>query len=100
MIALATGMTNNKEWKFDVIVGSTPGSIGSVSVGTQTGVSVYGTASTPTFDITSLRSGNGTVNGIYSVSGLPAGVTSGGFTPSATFTAGGFHTISRSNSNS
>ncbi len=84
-----SGMTNNKEWTFEVKIGSTPGSIGTVSVAAQSGVSVYGSASTPTFAVTSSRSGNGTVNGTYSVSGLPAGVTSAGFTPSATFTAGG-----------
>ena len=88
-VALATGMTNNKNWTFVVIVGSTPGSIGSVSVEVQSGLSVYGTASTPTFNITSMRAGNGTVNGTYNVTGLPTGVTSGGFAPSATFTATG-----------
>ncbi len=65
------------------------GSIGSVSVDPQLGVSVYGTASTPTFAVSSTRGSNGTISGTYSVSGLPAGVTSGGFAPSAIFTSNG-----------
>jgi hypothetical protein len=66
----------------------TGGTIGSVSVGTQSGASVYGTASSPTYSITSLRGSSGTVTGTYTVSGLPAGV-SGGFSSNASFTANG-----------
>ena len=71
------------------ISNATSGSIASVAVGGQFGTSVYGTASLPTFAVTSTRGGNGTVNGTYSVFGLPVGVTSGGFAPSATFTSTG-----------
>ncbi|HEU4791233.1 MAG TPA: MBG domain-containing protein, partial [Flavobacterium sp.] len=87
-ISTSGNPANNKEWKFDVIVGSVPGSIGTVTVGTQSGVSVYGTVSSPTFDVTSLRGANGLVNGTYSVSGLPSGVTYN-FAPSSTFIANG-----------
>ncbi|RAI85029.1 hypothetical protein, partial [Algoriphagus yeomjeoni] len=70
--------TNNKEWKFDVIVGSgsTGGSIGSVLIGTQSNIVTYGTSTTTSYSITSARGSNGNVNGTYSVSGLPPGVTS------------------------
>ncbi|WP_373522715.1 beta strand repeat-containing protein, partial [Aquiflexum sp.] len=79
----ATGTSN----AFDV--SGSAGSVGSVSVGPQSGVSVYGTSSAPTYDITSIRGTTGTVNGTYSVSGLPSGVTSGGFSPSESFTSNG-----------
>jgi hypothetical protein len=82
------------KWQFTVIVGSgsTGGSIASVSIDAQSGTSVYGTASTLTFPVTSLRGSNGSVNGTYSVSGLPSGVTSG-------FTPAGSNTFSSSGSN-
>jgi uncharacterized Zn-binding protein involved in type VI secretion len=65
------------KWQFTVTVGSgsTGGSIASVSIGSQSGTSTYGAASTPTYNVTSLRGSNGSVNGTYSVSGLPSGVT-------------------------
>ncbi|MFO7622589.1 MAG: hypothetical protein R6W81_15215, partial [Bacteroidales bacterium] len=73
----STGRPNTKTWDFSVIVGSgsTGGAIKSVSVGSQTSPSEYGTASTPSYIVTSVRAANGTVNGTYSVDNLPAGVT-------------------------
>ena len=79
--ALATSSSGNPNngsgWDFTIIVGSgsTGGSIGSVTIGAQNGVSTYGTGSNPIFDVTSARGSNGNVNGTYSVSGLPSGVT-------------------------
>ncbi len=87
--ANGTGVQSAGGWGFTVVVGSTAGSIGTVSIGSQSGTSTYGTASSPTYAVTSTRGSNGTVNGTYSVSGLPAGVTSGGFSPSATFNSTG-----------
>ncbi|WP_319502998.1 hypothetical protein [uncultured Draconibacterium sp.] len=84
-----TGNPNNGQtWNFTVVVGSTGGSIASVSVGTQSEAVIYGTASSPTFDVTSLRDAKGTVNGTYSVEGLPAGVTSS-FSPESFTSSGG-----------
>jgi hypothetical protein len=84
----STGKPNNNgNWPFTITVGSTSGSIGSVSIGTQSASVVYGTASSTTFDVNSLRGSNGSVNGTYSVSGLPLGVN---YTFSvSTFTATG-----------
>ncbi len=87
--ANGTGVQSAGGWDFTVVVGSTAGSIGTVSISSQSGSSTYGTASSPTFAVTSTRGSNGSVNGTYSVSGLPAGVTSGGFSPSATFNSTG-----------
>ncbi|TXE03421.1 MBG domain-containing protein, partial [Algoriphagus aquimarinus] len=87
--ANGTGVQSAGGWGFTVVVGSTAGSIGTVSIGSQSGTSTYGTASSPTYAVTSTRGSNGTVNGTYSVSGLPAGVTSGGFSPSETFNSAG-----------
>jgi hypothetical protein len=72
------GPSGNSFWSFTVIVGSgsTSGSIQSVSVGSQSSSVVYGSNSSTTYDVTSLRDGNGTINGTYSVSGLPGVVTS------------------------
>ena len=65
------------------------GSIGTVAIGSQSSALVYGTSGSTTFQVTSTRLSNGTVNGTYGVSDLPAGVTFGGFSPSATFTSTG-----------
>jgi hypothetical protein len=83
------GPSGNSSWSFTVIVGSgsTSGSVQSVTAGAQSGTVVYGSTSTATYNITSARGGNGTVNGTYSVSGLPSGVTSS-FT-TATFSSTG-----------
>ena len=82
-------ISDGPKWNFTVVVGSTGGSIESVSIASQSGTSTYGTASSPTYAVTSTRGSNGTVNGTYSVDGLPPGVTSGGFSPSETFTSNG-----------
>ena len=61
--------------------------IGAVTVGSQTGTLTYGTAGSATFSVTTARTGNGTVNGTFSVIGLPAGATATFVPP--TFTAMG-----------
>ena len=73
----AGSISDGSKWNFSVVVGNTPGSIASVTIGAQSTAVVYGTASTTDYAISSLRDANGTVNGTYSVSDLPAGVSAG-----------------------
>jgi hypothetical protein len=61
--------------------------IGAVTTGAQSGTATYGTAGAVTFAVTAQRTQNGTVNGTYSVIGLPTGAT-GSFSVT-TFTANG-----------
>lgn len=70
------GVNAGGGWVFTVVVGNTGGTIASVSVATQTGASVYGTVSSPSYSISATRGSNGSINGTYSVSGLPSGVIS------------------------
>ncbi|MFC0262871.1 hypothetical protein, partial [Fontibacter flavus] len=58
------------------------GSIASISIGSQSSAVVYGSSATVDYNVTSLRASNGNVNGTYSVSGLPSGIT-GVFNPAS-----------------
>ena len=68
-------------------MGNTGCTVTSVTVGSQSSTLTYGTPASTTFKVSAVRGSNGTFNGTYSVTGLPAGVTSG-FSPT-TFTSTG-----------
>ena len=67
---------NNKTWTFDITVGNTSGSIGTVAISNQSSNIIYGTDGNTDYQVTSTRGTTGTVNGTYSVTGLPTGVLS------------------------
>ena len=67
---------NSSSYEFTVIVTAGAGT-GNLTVGTQTGTATYGAPTdSVSFFVDATRSGNGNFNGTYSVTGLPAGVTS------------------------
>ena len=75
-IESAGNIQDGPRWDFEVVVGSTGSRIDALSVGTQSQQIECGIGGTTNYTITATRGGSGTVNGTYSVSGLPSGVNS------------------------
>ncbi|SDR73606.1 T9SS type A sorting domain-containing protein [Christiangramia echinicola] len=75
-IESAGNIQDGPRWDFEVVVGSTGSRIDALSVGTQSQQIECGIGGATNYTITATRGGSGTVNGTYSVSGLPSGVNS------------------------